>query len=215
MPATLETFEAALARTLVLLDPQHALGQRVLDHALGLFPATSGEGRLRNVRRQANLRKSHRQAVVEQGRNPDHADTQQQVEALPRQALGFPQRRDHALAQAVGDGKGRAIAAKHKRHVDASVHVDDRGDAGHADGVDLLVGARFDRLRRPDHIGDDDPPVTRNLYVPVGLDSLGKGLERRKIVVEIDRRHERVDRIAAALLTSPVRDARGWGIFRA
>ncbi len=125
-------------------------------------------------------------------RNPDQADTQQQVEALPRQALGLPQRRDHALTQGVGHGEGRAIAAEHKRHIDASVHVDDRSDTGHADGVDLLVGARFDRLRRADHIGDDDPPVTRNLCVPGGLDGLGKGLQHRKIAVEIDRRHERV-----------------------
>ena len=192
LPAALETLEAALARALVFPDPQHALGLRVLDHALGLFPATSGEGRLRDVRRQANLRQPHPQAAVEQARNPDQADTQRQVEALPRQALGFPQRRDDALAQGVGHGEGRAIAAEHKGHLDASVHVDDRSDAGHADGVDLLVGACFDRLRRADHIGDDDPPVTRNLCVPGGLDGLGKGLQHRKIAVEIDRRHVRL-----------------------
>jgi hypothetical protein len=52
--------------------------------------------------------------LCEQGRNLDHADTQRQVEALPRQALRFSQRRDHALAQRVRDGEGRAIAAKHE-----------------------------------------------------------------------------------------------------
>src|SRR5205814_1708322 len=104
----------------------------------------------------------------------------------------FPQCRDRALTQGVGHGKGCAIAAENKRHIDTSVHVDDCRDTGHADGVDLLVGAGFDRPGRVDHIGDDDPPVTRNLGVPVGLDGLGKGLQHRKIVVEIKRRHEYV-----------------------
>mgnify|MGYP003693905259 CR=1 FL=1 len=113
--------------------------------------------------------------------------------------------------QAVGHGERRAIAAEHKRHFDASVHVDDRSDTGHADGVDLLVGARFDRLRRADHIGDDDPPVTWNLGVPGGLDGLGKGLQHRKIAVEIDRRHERVGRVAVTP-NQPGAGLRGWAL---
>ena len=50
LPAALETLEAAFAHAPVFLDAQHALRERVLDHAFGFFPAASGEGRLGNVR---------------------------------------------------------------------------------------------------------------------------------------------------------------------
>ncbi len=163
LPAALEAVEVGVAGP---------FGHRILRARLGVFhpalgfhePATR-EHREAGVGARGVARDHHLVSRCAELVDGHDARAHGEIEGLSRAALQPSKGRLDLRKAGLRAEDRRAISTEDEGEVDVRSGIAKRDDRGDAEGVDVLVAARFDGAGRADHVGDHHRPAIGRVMV--------------------------------------------------